>query len=194
MKTKLLFTVMSLIMAFALTAQEARYEIKSGIIKRTMDMMGQKSESILYFDNYGKVEASTMNFMGGSMLQITKGDTMIFVNQAERQANRMIMQQKPVNYTNLTQEVKDRSKIKELGDETVAGKPCKKYSLEMNQMGQTTQATVWVWKGIVLKQSISFEGMEMITEATEVQENVAIPADKISVPSGITVQEMQRPF
>ena len=38
--------------------QTAKYEINSGIVKTVMDMMGQKVESTLYFDNYGAQEAT----------------------------------------------------------------------------------------------------------------------------------------
>ena len=193
MKVKLFFATMSLFLAFTLSAQEARYEIKSGILKRSMDMMGQKIESTVYFDDYGKVESSTMSnpMMGGEMLMISKDDETIMVNLQEKQAFRIQMNQNPVNFLNLTQAAKDANKVKELGEEDVAGKKCKKYSYETSQRGQANTVTAWVWKGIMLKQVASANGMDMTIEVTDIQENATIPADKITIPAGITVQEMQ---
>ena len=199
MKTKFLFAALFLFAVIGITAQEAKYEIKSGIIKSTSDM-GQGSESILYFDDYGKKEAtvaSRPNRDGGTvkMRTITKDGQRISINLDEKTASSFPMRES-INYLKLTQEVKDRNKIKELGDETVAGKPCKKYSLEVaNRMGggdQTSTMTVWIWKGITLKSTSSFGERTMTSTATEIQENATVAADLFTVPSGITVEERQR--
>ena len=76
-----------------------------------------------------------------------------------------------------------------LGEETFLDRPCKKVSLELTEMGQTFQATLWFWKGIPLKTETQVGGMTVVEEAVEVQENVEVPAEKFTVPEGFTVSE-----
>ena len=75
-----------------------------------------------------------------------------------------------INYLNLTDEVIAKNKIKETGKETVAGKECTVYTLEMNQMGQTAKATVCVWNGFTMKTTIDAGGFTISTKVTEVNE------------------------
>ena len=192
MKTKLLFTAIALFTAFSLTAQDAKYELKSAFIKKTMEMWGQKIEALQYFDDNGKIESVsfTMNMQGADvrMRTITKGDVITVINLDNKTGN--TMPDKPVNYLNLTQDVKDKYKIKELGEETIIGKPCKKYSLEMSQMGMDVSVTTWVWKGISLKTISNTSNMAMIEEATEIQENVAVDAANFAIPDDFNITEM----
>ena len=197
MKTKLLLATLPLLWAVTLSAQEAKYEIKSAVITKTVEMMGQKMEGIQYFDDYGKKESVLIKMpMPGTpdtYLQIriiTKGDTIISVNLTNKTGNKMVLPEKPVNYLKMTPEIKEKYKVKELGQEEVIGKPCSKYSLEVNQMGQTASITVWIWKGIALKTITNGGGMTMSETATEIKESATVDAEVFSIPEGITVQGM----
>ena len=102
-------------------------------------------------------------------------------------ANKATLPVKPVNYLNLTDEVRELHKIKEVGTEEILGRKCTKYTLEVVYGGQTTYSTVWIWKGIPLKNETSSNGMVIVTEqATEIQENAEVPAGKFLVPEGVT--------
>ncbi len=46
----------------------------------------------------------------------------------------------------------------------------------------------WIWKGIALKKDQDVAAMSVITEATEVQENISIPEDKFAIPPGVKVK------
>ena len=122
------------------------YGIKSGSYKTEMDMMGME------------------------MTQINKDGKMYLVNKGEKSVQEMPQQQQQVNYLNLTDEVIAKNKIKEVGKETVAGKECTIYTLEMNQMGQTAKATVSVWNGIAMKTNIDAGGFAITTKVVEVKE------------------------
>jgi hypothetical protein len=81
------------------------------------------------------------------------------------------------------------SKLKENGEEEVAGRMCKKHSSEVTQMGQTLHLKTWIWKGIVLKSETEGNGMVFAIEtAIEVQENVPVSSDVISIPDGVVFQ------
>ncbi|RRD77762.1 hypothetical protein [Tannerella forsythia] len=188
------FVMMLLIAAVGMiTAQEAKYEIKSGIVKKVSNVMGQKVESILYFDDYGKMEAveTTVNVAGTekNMRTLDEGNSIASIDLDAKTVQRMEKPDKLDNFLTLTDEQKEKYKYQELGEETFLDRPCKKVSLELTEMGQTFQATLWLWKGIPLKTETQVGGMTVVEEAVEVQENVEVPAEKFTVPEGFTVSE-----
>ena len=187
--------VMMLLMAAVgmITAQEAKYEIKSGIVKKVSNVMGQKVESILYFDDYGKMEAveTTVNVAGTekNMRTLDEGNSIASIDLDAKTVQRMEKPDKLDNFLTLTDEQKEKYKYQELGEETFLDRPCKKVSLELTKMGQTFQGTLWLWKGIPLKTETQVGGMTVVEEAVEVQENVEVLAEKFTVPEGFTVSE-----
>ena len=183
------FVMMLLIAAVGMiTAQEAKYEIKSGIVKKVSNVMGQKVESILYFDDYGKMEAveTTVNVAGTekNMRTLDEGNSIASIDLDAKTVQRMEKPDKLDNFLTLTDEQKEKYKYQELGEETFLDRPCKKVSLELTEMGQTFQGTLWLWKGIPLKTETQVGGMTVVEEAVEVQENVEVPAEKFTVPEG----------
>lgn len=184
-------------MAASVSAQDAIYGIKSGIITTEMDMMGQTIVQKQYFDDYGKKTAQVSDFGGGQMRTITQDGSQIMINEAEKTAQRMPSfggmggpGQNRINWTKLTDEVKKTNQIKELGKETIAGKECTKYSVTSEGfMGPQTQ-TVWIYQGITMKSSTSMGDMgEMVQVVTKLEENVDIKADMFTVPAGIQVTD-----
>ena len=190
---KILVVLLSFI-AISLSAQDAKYEIKSAIIKKKSVMMDRESESTTYFDDYGKKEATemTFNFDGNesSIRTIIEGTSSVSINLTTKEGyrGRGMMRGAPINYLNMTPEVKERYKIKEAGEETLIGKPCKIYSLEMTMGDFTMQMKTWVWKGIVLKSETSTDRGTFGETATSIQE-VAVPAEKFVIPEGISITE-----
>ena len=161
-----------LLVAVAAMAQNGTkyYGIKSGTIKIEMDMMGQTIPSTIYFDDYGAKQATSISMMGMEMTQINKDGKMYLVNKGEKSVQEMPQQQEQINYLNLTDEVKAKYKIKEVGKETVAGKECTTYTVEVSQMGQTVKTTVSVWNGIAMKTTADAGGFSMSQKVTEVKE------------------------
>ena len=125
------FALLFFLFISALSAQEARYEIKSAIIKKTTEMMGRKTETVQYIDNYGHKEATT-----GILRTVTIGDTIFTINTLSKTGTKIVRQETPVNFLKLTPEMIDKNEIKEEGREEIAGKMCIKYSMAMNLMGQ----------------------------------------------------------
>ncbi len=193
MKAKTGFLLLLFMAAGVVSAQNAKYEIKSAIIKKVSTVMGQKVESTVYIDDYGQKEMSeTVMNAGGTekhILTIMNGDSLVTVDMDMKTAQIVKLPQKPVNYLKISDEDKEMYKLQELGEENVLDKSCKKYSLEVNQGGQTAQVTTWVWKGIPLKSETSVGGMNMTEEVTEIQEGAEVPADKFVVPEGITLNK-----
>jgi hypothetical protein len=178
----------------ALTGQEARYEVKSAIIKKTMEVMGQTMESVQYIDGYGAMEAVYMNMSmpgGGQAMEIrtfNKGDSVISVNMSNKMGQKVVLPEKPVNFLKMTPEINQKYEIKEEGQEEIAGKMCKKYSMVMAQMGVKAVSTVWVWKGISLKSITTASGVTVTELANDVQENAIIVPTIFVIPEGVTIQ------
>ena len=103
------------------------------------------------------------------------------------------MTNEKINFLDKSEKNIRKNKIKEIGTEVVAGKECTKYTVAVFVMGQVLKQTVWVYKGITLKSSISTDFGEMVQVATKLVEDVEIPAETFEIPEGIKVQQMSQP-
>ncbi len=187
---KTLLIVATLFVVTLANAQDARYGIKSGIIKTSGTTQGITSTATIYFDNYGEKEASTTALetpMGKQeTMQLTTKDSMFVISLTQKIGQKQALSEQ-INFLKITPVDIIKYKIKDLGEETVAGKPCKKYSLQQEQMGQTIITEVSVWNGITLKATIKLGEMEVGTQtATEIQENAEIEPLKFEIPEGVT--------
>jgi len=191
MNKKITLAALFFLSVFALSAQEARYGIKSAIIKKTTEMMGQelKTESIQYIDDYGGKEARITK----NKHTITKGNERITIDLKNKTGTKEALSKNRSNYLKLTPEMIKENEMKEEGKEEVAGKMCDKYTMVMdvNITGKKTATTIWIWKGIVLKMVIPSVGLTEF--ATEIQENVAIKPEIFLVPDDVTIQTNTEP-
>jgi hypothetical protein len=199
MKTKRRITIwlLSSFIAIALSAQDvAKYELESAIIQKEVITMGQKMNATWYIDGFGRNESIEMTLKNGIAQGVDKHIqtlmeemSVVTIDPDQHTANRIKLPEKPVNYLQLTPEVSEKYKIREVGEEEIAGKKCRKYSLEITLMGQAMQVTTWVWKGLVLKSESAGNGMVFAVEtATEIQENATVPADKFVIPENVIIQ------
>ncbi|MDR0698268.1 MAG: hypothetical protein LBG28_03460 [Tannerella sp.] len=184
-------------MTITLSAQDAaKYEIESAIIKKEITMMGQKLNAIWYIDEFGRKESVEITIKNGIAQGVDKhirtlmeGTSVVTVDLDMKVGNRMELPEKPVNYLQLTPEITEKYNIQENGEEEIAGKKCRKYSLELSQMGQTMQVKAWVWKGLVLKSETSAGSMAVVVEtATEIEENASVSDDKFITPAGAVIK------
>ena len=180
----------------------ARYGVKSAIIKKTSPfimVMGAVREITVYIDDYGAKEAFEVNIDAELMQQHTrcireKDGKTIVIDLDEKTASR-IQENEPRDYRHLTPEEIKRFKITEAGTETVAGKPCKVFRMDLSEGGEEGYdliATRYVWEGIVLAQEHSSEmmyGLNFVEEVQSIEVNVPIPPEKFEIPKGIKIKE-----
>ena len=102
------------------------------------------------------------------------GKTYVVIPSAKQV--REIPAQESVNYLNLTDDVVEKYKIKEIGKDVVAGKDCIKFSMEVSQMGQTAKLTVSVWEGFAMKTISSAMGVVITAVVTEFKEGDVDPS------------------
>ena len=177
-------------------AQEKIYSVKSGKVTMEMDMMGQKIVQQNYFDDYGVKQATVMEMMGQKMRSIEVDGKNVMIDDAAKTANSMpgmgpqMGGNNKINFLNLDEKTIKKNKIKEEGQEEVAGKMCTKYSYRMLMMGQGVTVHAWVYKGITLKTAIKTDFGEMVTKATKVEEDIQVDPALFVLPEGVEVQEM----
>lgn len=191
---KLLIITALLSFCMGAGAQEKIYDVKSGKVTMEMDMMGQTIVQDIYFDDYGAKTVTVSDFGGNKMRMLEKDGSNIMVNDAEKTAIRMPAMgpgaENRINFLNLDEKTVKKNKIKEVGEEAIAGKTCKKYTYKVLMMGQPITTTVWVYKGITLKSSTNTDFGEMVQQATKIEENIDIDPAMFTIPEGVTVQDM----
>lgn len=167
-----------------------KYELKSGIIKNVSNALGQEIETQIFFDDYGALETTKTRteIPGKGVVEITtisRDGKVYMINPMMKPSVQEIdvKVDENVNYLNLTDAAKKKYKIEDLGTEKIGDRECTKYSQIVDQSGIKAKATIWVWKGITIKTSIKIMGMEMTTEAVEIQENAYILPITFEVPA-----------
>lgn len=173
----------------------ARYGMESGIIVFETSTMGFTQTVTLYFEDYGKTSASEMegSAMGQNIhnINILKDGFIYNVDLVNKTAFRSKMSEQSnesINFMNMDENMKKKFKIKQVGNETIAGKPCIVYEFEVPDAGMTSKT--WVWNGIGLKSESSVMGMTVTMEVKSIKENVDVPASKFEVPAGIKIEDM----
>lgn len=162
----------------------------------------------IYFDDYGRKTASETIFGDSVTRTISKGDSTYIINEKMNTATVMpifggrggsfmsgmggasIGTIGQIDWLNLTDKLIKKNKIKDLGEEEVAGVKCKKYSMKnTSYMGITTTTTIWIYKGVPLKtESVSDWGTTTQTTAA-FEENASVSALKFILPEGCKVSE-----
>ena len=191
---KLLIIAVLLSFCIGAGAQEKIYEVKSGKVTMEMEMMGQAMVQDIYFDDYGAKQVTVSNFQGQKMRVLVIDGSNVMVNDADKSAVRMpamgMGSENRINWLNLDEKTIKKNKIKEAGEEVVAGKTCKKYEYKVMMMGQPISATAWVYKGITLKTSTKTDFGDMGQTATKIEEDIKVDPAMFTIPEGVKIQDM----
>ena len=97
------------------------------------------------------------------------------------------------DWENLDAKTIKKNKIKELGEEEVAGVMCKKYSVTQSNQGYTTEQTLWIYKNLTMK-SESITDFGTMGQTVEKLEEVDVDPALFELPSDYKVEEMQMNF
>ena len=191
---KLLIIAALLSFCIGAGAQEKIYEVKSGKVTMEMEMMGQVMVQDIYFDDYGAKQVTASNFQGQKMRILVIDGSNVMVNDADKTAVGMPAMgpgaENRINWLNLDEKTIKKNKIKEAGEEVVAGKTCKKYEYKVMMMGQPISATAWVYKGITLKTSTKTDFGDMGQTATKIEEDIKVDPTMFTIPEGVKIQDM----
>lgn len=196
--------ISALIILFALSAlsygSPKNYQIKSGEIKYeiTTEMFGTKNiiDSTLYFDDYGKKEASrtissgTILGMDSTMdiTTITTEEKIYVINNADKEYS-IIGVENAEDYSSDISEDFDLEDYEKSGQEKVLGKNCDILIYEGEDEDGKISNKMWMWKGLILRMEITME-MEGLIVSTKMDAKEIktgnIDKSVFNVPSGYT--------
>ena len=193
-------------LANAQAPADAPYGVKSGVYTMSMAFGDNEMVTEYYFDNYGlktaQVSEGGFGMMGGGQQGKTrtitdKDGSQIQINDEAKTATKMPSfggmgfggGRAQINWNKLTDEVKKANNIKELGKETIAGKECTKYSMTTEGFQGPQEQTVWIYKGIQLKNEMSSDFGTFGATCNKFEEK-DVPASMFEVPAGVKVEEL----
>ena len=176
----------------------------------------------IYFDDYGKKTVTvTTRGEAGTTRSLAIGEDNYQINDAEKSATKMPSfggrrggqggggrgmgmgmmggmgmgaQTTPMfDWENLDAKTIKKNKIKELGEEEVAGVMCKMYSVTQSNQGYQTQMTLWIYKNLTMKSETITDYGTMGQTVEKLEETDVDPA-LFELPADYKVEEMQMNF
>ncbi|MGX8690767.1 MAG: hypothetical protein ACSW76_09015 [Bacteroidaceae bacterium] len=184
--------------------------------QRQMNFDPSQMVTKIYFDDYGKKSVTvTERGEAGTSRSLMIGEDNYTINDAEKSATKMPSfggrrggngggrgmgmmggmgmgaQTTPMfDWENLDAKTIKKNKIKELGEEEVAGVMCKKFSLTQSNQGYSTEMTVWIYKNLTMKtETVSDFGT--MGQTVEKLEETDVDQALFELPKDYKVEEMQ---
>ena len=185
--------------------------------QRQMNFDPSQIVTKIYFDDYGKKTVTvTSRGEAGTSRSLVIDDETYNINDEEKSATKMpqfgrrgggnaqrgggmgmgfAMGGSSVvtpmfDWENLDAKTIKKNKIKELGEEEVAGVKCKKYSFKVSNQGYTTEQTVWIYKNITMKSETESDWGTMGQSVSKFEETDVDQA-LFQLPADYKVEEMQ---
>lgn len=184
---------------------KGQYEYKSGILEAETVMPGGMGTTTtkITFDDYGKQKITETNMamsMGGHSMNTTtkslvKDDYVYSWSSASKSGMKFKLDPSRVDpktnmdVSKMTEEMKARLHLQEVGNETIDGKDCKVFTYE----AETMKGKMWIWKQMPLQSEMSIGGKSIISKYKSFRENPSIPAGTFDVPADVEFKEMNIP-
>lgn len=175
-------------------SSKGKYDFKSGIITLKSTVMGMEQKYFIYFDDYGKKEATDiiMEMMGVKVhsRSLIKDGYIYSLEMNEKKGTKTKYVENytsNMDFNNIPEDVAKDMNLKKSGKETFLGKECDVYTIDYKSM--STSGKFLVWKGIALKTEMNSGGMSIVMEATDIQENVKVDNEIFTIPSDFTIEE-----
>lgn len=185
--------------------------------RRQMNFDPSQMVTKIYFDDYGKKTVTvTSRGEAGTSRSLVINDETYNINDEEKSATKMPSfgrrggqgggqrggmmggmmggmgaQTTPMfDWENLDAKTIKKNKIKELGQEEVAGVMCKIYSVTTSNQGYKTTQTLWIYKNLTMKSETDSDWGTTTTSIEKLEETSVDPA-LFELPSDYKVEEMQ---
>ncbi|MCB9033840.1 MAG: hypothetical protein H6553_08390 [Chitinophagales bacterium] len=176
-------------------------DLKSAILK-TKTVIEPLGTTMLtmYIDDYGKLSKQVVDMpmeiagqhFDAQQITITK-DGYVYswengstVGQKTKLKKGEFDLKNNFSFKSMSDEMKKQYKVKELGTETIDGKVCNVYSMELNQF----EGTYYIYKDLPLKFIMQTkEGNKVESNLVSFEENVAIPDSVFAIPNNIQFTE-----
>lgn len=180
----------------------SKFKMKAGMAEGTMEMMGQKVQIKMSFDDWGaKVRNETIGDMGGKKVHqviITKDSMSYMIDMVTKTGQKMKGMSDDMNFAKMTPAELKAKGITEIGKETIGGRECIVYEIDPNANAAKPKAApgappqpdmkgkFWIWKNFPVKMEM---GKMMKMEMTKIEET-APPAGSFDVPTDIKISGM----
>ena len=178
---------------------DKRYAIKYGIIQYNLSG-SQKGTKTLYFDNWGLKQAeytnSEISVAGFSkktnLLNLIDGDYSYTIdldkNTGTKIKNPILKELRELeeqqSFNEFGEQLLLKSGAVKTGEESFLNRDCDVYEIK------AAGTKLWVWNWITLKSESKLGGVTINSNATSVNENSQIPADKFSIPENVVLTEV----
>ena len=184
---------------------------------RQMNFDPSQMVTKIYFDDYGKKTVTvTDRGEAGTTRSLAIGEDNYQINDAEKSATKMpsfggrrggqgggrgmgmgmmggmggASTTPMFDWENLDAKTIKKNKIKELGEEEVAGVMCKKYSVTQSNQGYSTEMTLWIYKNLTMK-SETISDWGTMGQTVEKLEETDVDQALFELPADYKVEEMQ---
>ncbi len=181
-------------------SESAKYELAEGIIEYEMNIIITTVKMTTYFKNHGEIQASVMeaNIMGQKSVEreLHKDGVFYKLDMLKKTGDKIVMDGEipadfdpmKFNFANISDEIKEKYHIKEVGKEEFLGKECTIYTTEAPE----GTSKMWIWKNIPLKMKVNAQGMEMdLLTAKKIDENPTFPEGIFEIPADFTITEIK---
>lgn len=176
---KLLVVFMLLLITVFSYGNTKNYEVKAGEVELEIktEMFGMKNDikSIIYFDNFGEIEASRM-ITNGDYLGIAENLdlTNLKIGNKNYLLNNLTKTYSYLGEEEYEEEEYDFEDYKKLAKEKILGKECDVLYLEDSEEEGIFQHKIWLWKGLILKSEslMEAEGFKMLTNIIATKINI----------------------
>jgi hypothetical protein len=193
MKNLLLLSLLAILVFSCSDSKNKRYGIKSGIITYKNSMMGMETTKMVYFNEYGNIEASSVDAgmmgMSGKSHQLQKDGFIYIFQEGQKQGMKIKLTDsiaKDQNDLYSEASIVTKEGGKKAGTEKILDKECTIY--EISKDGVTSK--IWIWNKFPLKMTVSQQGMELVIVATEFKETSDFPKGVFDLPADVTFKEM----
>lgn len=176
-------------------AQAKKYDIKSGVVTfestTLLGKMKMTSKSVVYFDEFGmKERKDTYDDDKLKESFFSDGTTLFTLMHVKKEAYERGPASRGTelkfDWNEVSKNTNKDYKAAKLPGVTIAGKPCEAFSIDTKQ-GKNTFAG---YKGVTLMTRIENKQMTVEVKAVKIEENVAVPAEKFTVPAGYARKKM----
>lgn len=176
---KLLVLFMLLLITVFSYGNTKNYEVKAGEVELEIktEMFGMKNniKSIIYFDNFGEIEASRMITNGEYLGIVENLDlTNLKIGNKNYLLNNLTKTYSYLGEEEYEEEEYDFEDYKKLAKEKILGKECDVLYLEDSEEEGIFQHKIWLWKGLILKSEsiMEAEGFKMLTNIIATKINI----------------------
>lgn len=175
------------------TDSKGPFEEEQGMVEMKMEMMGMPATMTLYFDDYGRRQATyvSMEMMGKKMETATLmegGFTTTW--EADSKTGKKVKSDGsnggPLELiAGLTDERKKTLNYKEIDSREILGHNATGFSIDSGG----AKMNVWHWKGIPLLMEVNASQMKMTITATKLDTDTDVPDDKFTIPADVKISE-----